>query len=306
MKDAKLKILRTGDAASTIPRLTPDQILETYGPPTKLLSNSSKSRKCQQYGVLNEVLYLTPGVFCPAATSGCLASCLGHSSGRMAFPTHVIARDRRTALYLTCRETFLWQLRGELTSLAAQAKFLGLTPAVRLNGSSDLPWEHLHSDLFHDFPQIQFFDYTKIRSRIKRFLSKKCWPVNYHLTFSADGKDDDARAVLAAGGTVAAVFWPELPKTWWNYPVIDGDTHDARFLDPKGVIVGLTAKGLACVDTTGFVIRPCPRCSTELNLHSSSEDTHLRTLHRCDRCQFLLHASRMKPAGRAEERGVAA
>src|SRR5262249_12945509 len=150
---------RTGDVASTISRLTPEQILDTYGPPAKLLSNSSKSRKCRHYGVLNEVLYLTPGVFCPAATSGCLAACLGHSSGRMGFPTHVIARDRRTAFYLISRDTFLCQLRGELTSLAAQAKFLGLTPAVRLNGTSDLPWEQFHSDLFDDFPQIRFFDY---------------------------------------------------------------------------------------------------------------------------------------------------
>jgi len=300
MKNANLRILRTGDAASTISRLTPQQILEQHGPPTKLLSTSSKSRKCREYGVLNEVLYLTPGVFCPAATSGCLTACLGHSSGRMAFPTHVIARDRRTALYFTSRETFLCQLKGELTSLAAQAKFLGLTPAVRLNGTSDLPWEQLHADLFHDFPHIQFFDYTKIRSRMIRFLSSQAWPANYHLTFSADGKNEHAGAILAAGGNLAAVFWPEPPKTWWNYPVIDGDSHDARFLDPKGVIVGLRAKGLGCVDTTGFVIRPCPTCSAELKLHSSSQDTHLRTLHRCDHCRFLLHASRMRrvdPAG---------
>ena len=27
-------------------------------------------------------------------------------------------------------------------------------------------------------------------------------------------------------------------------PVIDGDAHDLRFKDPKGVIVGLVAKGL--------------------------------------------------------------
>src|SRR5262249_34770957 len=153
-------------------------------------------------------------------------ACLGHSSGRMGFPSHVIARDRRTAFYLASRETFLWQLKGELTTLAAQAKFLGLTPAVRLNGTSDLPWEHFHSELFDDFPQIRFFDYTKVRSRMRRFLSKQDWPANYHLTFSADGKDEVVQSVLAAGGTVAAVFWPELPNSWWKYPVIDGDTHD--------------------------------------------------------------------------------
>jgi hypothetical protein len=224
----------------------------------------------------------------------------------MGFPTHVIARDRRAAFYVASRQTFLWQLKGELTSLAARAQFLGLTPAVRLNGTSDLPWEDFHSELFDDFPQIRFFDHTKLRSRMKRFLLSKCWPANYHLTFSADGKDDHARMVLEAGGSVAAVFWPELPKTWWNYPVIDGDTHDARFLDPRGVVVGLLAKGLACVDTTGFVIRPCPACSSDLTLCRVTEDTHVKTLHRCDKCQFLLHASRMKPAVPAEVPSVAA
>ena len=29
-----------------------------------------------------------------------------------------------------------------------------------------------------------------------------------------------------------------------NRRVIDGDAHDLRFTDPKGVIVGLVAKGL--------------------------------------------------------------
>jgi len=36
--------------------------------------------------------------------------------------------------------------------------------------------------------------------------------------------------------------------------VIDGDKDDLRFLDPKGVVVGLIAKGKAKRDTSGFVI----------------------------------------------------
>lgn len=37
--------------------------------------------------------------------------------------------------------------------------------------------------------------------------------------------------------------------------VIDGDLNDLRFLDPKGVVVGLSAKGsLAKNDKSGFVI----------------------------------------------------
>jgi hypothetical protein len=38
--------------------------------------------------------------------------------------------------------------------------------------------------------------------------------------------------------------------------VFNGDDSDLRFLDPKGVIVGLYAKGKAKKDTTGFVKYP--------------------------------------------------
>jgi hypothetical protein len=45
-----------------------------------------------------------------------------------------------------------------------------------------------------------------------------------------------------------------LPETFHGLKVIDGDKDDLRFLDPKGVIVGLIAKGDAIHDDTGFVI----------------------------------------------------
>jgi hypothetical protein len=66
---------------------------------------------------------------------------------------------------------------------------------------------------------------------------------------------DAARNFLDQGGTVAVVFWPEVPQSHWGKPVIDGDTHDARFLDQPGTIVGLKAKGKAKHDQTGFTVR---------------------------------------------------
>ena len=50
------------------------------------------------------------------------------------------------------------------------------------------------------------------------------------------------------------VFRNELPTHWNGFPVINGDENDLRFLDPKGVVVGLKAKGKAKTDTTGFVV----------------------------------------------------
>ena len=136
---------------------------------------------------------------------------------------------------------------------------LGCTPAARLNGSSDIAWEERHPDIFHEFPQIQFYDYTKIPARVERFLgirNRGSWPKNYHLTFSADaGYDRQAKRIIEHGGTVTVVFWPELADSWNGFPVIDGDRHDARFLDPQGCVVGLRAKGTAKKDASGFVFQ---------------------------------------------------
>ena len=104
-----------------------------------------------------------------------------------------------------------------------------------------------HANIMSMFPTLQFYDYTKRANRA-------ALPANYKLTFSlAENNDADALTVLARGGTVAAVFRKALPDTYWGYPVIDGDEHDLRFLDPAGVVVGLKAKGNAKRDQSGFV-----------------------------------------------------
>ncbi len=251
-----LPILRSGDPKTAWGKLSAAEILQNHGLPKFLLGSSKKTEKSRCIGILAKVLFFTPGVFCSHATQGCLAACLGHSSGRMQMPTHALARDCRTALYVEKPQLFLQMLTVELSRLEEEAKRLGLVPAVRLNGSSDIPWERLHPELFTEFPNIQFFDYTKVPARMEQFLSDPTWPRNYHLTFSAQpGNHDKAREILEHGGTVAVVFWPEVPQTHWGFQVIDGDKHDARFLDQAGTIVGLTAKGRAKIDQTGFTVR---------------------------------------------------
>ncbi len=288
----KLKILSSGDPQTNFHRFQPAEILALLGPPRRLLSSSTKIAKCLAVGILARIIYFTPGIFCPAATKGCRNACLGHTSGMMQFPTHAAARDRRAALYLEHPSLFLKRLRSELTLLETDALQYGLQPAVRLNGTSDLSWEILHPDLFAEFPNIQFFDYTKLYGRMLDFL--ECtFPANYHLTFSGDARNTHrTKDVLHRGGTVAMVFWPNLPQTWQGYQVIDGDLHDARFLDRESVVVGLRAKGLARVDTTGFVSRPCPTCGpdTQLAFVSLVECTHRNTLHECSKCSFKLKA----------------
>lgn len=112
-----------------------------------------------------------------------------------------------------------------------------MRPAVRINGTSDQP--QLALEMAREFPEVQFYDYTKIPAPWKRTLP------NYHLTFSFSGENlADCMAALEHGINVAVVFpTANFPKTWNGYPVINGDKNDLRFLDPNNVVVGLKAKG---------------------------------------------------------------
>jgi hypothetical protein len=110
-----------------------------------------------------------------------------------------------------------------------------------------LSWEKytIHDkNLFELFPQVQFYDYTKVLGR------KVAQYKNYHLTFSkADGNDSDVAEALMQGMSVVAVY-DEIPAG-----VPSADETDLRFLDPKGTMLGLKAKGRAKKDYSGFVIR---------------------------------------------------
>jgi hypothetical protein len=154
------------------------------------------------------------------------------------------------------REGFLARLRREVELLEKRARKRNLKPAVRLNGSSDLPWERIVPSLFAEFPQVRFYDYTKSPSRVQAWINGES-PRNYHLTFSraeTEQSQRDAERLAQCGANVAVVF-DRLPYKWRGRPVIDGDKHDARFVDRRGVIVGLIAKGKAKKDRTGFVVR---------------------------------------------------
>ena len=83
----------------------------------------------------------------------------------------------------------------------------------------------------------------------------------YHLTFSAaDGNDQDVSKAIVQGYNIATVFGIKkslpMPETYQGLPVYNGDESDLRFTDPKGVVVGLYAKGKAKKDSTGFVKYP--------------------------------------------------
>ena len=232
----------------------------------KLLSTANpKIQKGAKLGYLSFILHLAPATLsgketCPKRTAGCTAACLNTAGRGGMFKrgenTNMIqqARIRKTKMFFEDRQAFIAQLEKDIVLGIKQAKKLGLTPVFRLNGTSDLAWEKYtmkgsDKNVFEMFDNIQFYDYTKVLGRKVSHLK------NYHLTFSAaDGNDADVARAVAQGMNVAAVF-DRLPEEYMGREVIDADEHDLRFLDPKGVIAGLKAKGRAKKDTSGFVRR---------------------------------------------------
>lgn len=170
------------------------------------------------------------------------------------------ARIARTVAFFDHRRWFADRLRVELTHARLFAARAGLQAAVRPNVLSDVMWEKLFPWMFEEFPDVQFYDYTKHVRRMLRSLDPQGgFPANYHLTFSrSEDNTDDCLRVLRQGGNVAVVFLSPT-DSWHGYPAVDGDQTDLRFLDPRGgVVIALSAKGTARSDTSGFVERGCP------------------------------------------------
>jgi len=249
----------------------------------KLLSTGNpKVLKGIKQGYNTYILHLAPATLsgyntCPKATVGCAAACL-NTAGRGGMfkkgeATNAIqqARIRKTKLFYENQVEFMRLLVADIELAVKQSKRLGLTPVFRLNGTSDIAWEKYpvirdgfqYNNIFAAFTELTFYDYTKMLNRKVGQYS------NYSLTFSAaDGNDDEVGKAAIQGYNIAMVFNLKKTESMPEYhvinytggakalPVYNGDESDLRFLDPKGVIVGLYAKGKAKKDTSGFVKQP--------------------------------------------------
>ena len=230
----------------------------------KLLTTSNtKIKKGEKLGFMSFGIHLAPAKLsgfnvCPSASKGCAAACL-NTAGMGVYSTVQNARIAKTKFFFKDKEAFLSQLFKEIRSAIRKAEKNSMVPCFRLNLTSDLPWENIRNKdgqtVCDAFPTVQFYDYTKIASRMEKKLEKINWPKNYHLTFSrSESNGKITEAILASGGSVAAVFRGALPKTWHGKKVINGDETDLRFKDPKNCVVGLIQKGRAKKDHTGFVL----------------------------------------------------
>ena len=220
------------------------------------IDNNAKTVKGQKAGYMTAILYLAPSTqsgfqVCPMASEGCKKACL-YTAGHGAFNNVQQGRINKTRWFIQERNTFMDQLRKEINNHVKNATRKRFIPCIRLNGTSDISWEA--TGIFEQFPEVQFYDYTKIYKRALKFVNGQ-YPSNYHLTYSLNEDNyKEAFDILLKGGNISAVFRNELPENYKGYKVINADETDLRFTDDNNIIAGLKAKGQAKKDYSGFVL----------------------------------------------------
>lgn len=178
---------------------------------------------------------------CLWRTEDCTKLCL-NCAGKGSLSSVQQARIRKTQRMVQYPVGFFNNLIAEMVRATKKHNGTPITPVMRLNGTSDLPWDQICPELFLFFGERgwRFYDYTKSFQRAR-------WQP-WDNTFSYSGHNwKDCETLLQAGkARIAMVFDTKrgkpLPTSYRGYEVIDGDKDDLRFLDPTGVIVGLRYK----------------------------------------------------------------
>jgi len=243
------------------------------------INSSAKLVKNKKVNNYTYVVYLAPSDasgynVCLNSTKECRLGCLA-TSGRVKIETYSKkntiqnARVVKTKLFFEDQQFFMNWMVAEMIGYKAKAKRDGYAFSARLNGTSDIEWEHITIDsqggktIFEVFPETKFYDYTKNPAR----MVTAHLPSNYHLTFSYSGRNEYVSLkVLEQGKNVAVIFnlkkGEKLPESWNGYPVINGDLTDYRPFDPAGSVVGLRWKVIAnrannkAIKESCFVVQP--------------------------------------------------
>ena len=222
--------------------ITLDQVIKRLKKGHFLGTENSKTKKGNKDGFYTGILYLAPHKitgfnFCAMAIN-CIKDCL-FNSGRGKFATVTIARIIKTLAFLLDRTEFIKHIEKDILRLKNKAIKNNYALAIRLNGTSDINISKYFGHIIDDHKDVYFYDYTKI---LHFALNNK--HDNYHITFSYDGLNiANTKKALEHGINASVVFKDKLPATFLGYNVIDGDENDLRFLDKKGIIIGLKYKG---------------------------------------------------------------
>lgn len=147
-------------------------------------------------------------------------------------PAPLLAKCKRTKLFLEDRKFFEDILDIELLTYRRVAALKGVKLAIRMNVTADVDW----TEFARKNSDVQFYDYSKM-------FTRKNIPSNYHITYSASEKtsENQIRKMVADGKIVAMVF-KNVPTSWKGIPVVSGDDDDNRYVDVKGIIIGLKYK----------------------------------------------------------------
>lgn len=219
------------------------------------VAHSAKMSASYRNGTMTYCIYLAPwqssGYQVCGGGQNCHKHCLNYSGqekvAEFAFGSAnrvMGARICKTRAFYEKRDLFMQVMIHEIKRYMRKAENMNMEFSVRINGTSDLS-----PLLFKDpisgknvlelFPNVQFYDYTKIPNRIK--LMEKY--ANYDVTFSYDGYNGkECEEFLRNGGKVAVVFYDKknrLPKEYKGWKVVSGNEYDMRYLDEKQTIIGL-------------------------------------------------------------------
>ena len=217
------------------------------------VNNGAKHQKAEKYKELVYTIYLAPANLsgyevCAGRTAECTALCLNESGhNRMDMKTNMInnSRIRKTQMFFENHEFFVrWVIR-DIQAGITRAKKQGYRFSVRLNNTSDISPElfwikenGIKKNILELFPEIQFYDYTKVMGRL-RLMNKYD---NYDLTYSYNGSNMETCLQLLKSGIKVAMVFEKVPEEFEGFKVVDGDLYDMRYKDEPGVIIGLKYK----------------------------------------------------------------
>ena len=229
------------------------KLLNTTASNTKIKKTQNKPNNYFGKPIRMASLSLLPDrIICPGSkAAGCMDACLKESGRAKQFESINISRQKKTDYWHADQAGFLSQLTRELTNFQKNVcQRQNVQGVVRLNTISDIPFEE--HGIPQQFPDLFFYDYTKQAKRLAGNL-----PANYRLMFSYSDRpqyQNQVAAALPTGVPIAVVFKNRLPSEYLGRPVIDGDLSDLDNVIAGPVVVGLTAKGPALKDQSGFVV----------------------------------------------------
>jgi len=235
---------------------------------SSILSSNSKIEKTPAgVPIINSGISLAPakrsGIrnVCAAATAACIAACVLWWAGRTVTAVVRAAAVARTMLLHFMPAVFHARLDAEIEAQERAADAAGARSFCRPNAASD---EDYGPAIARRHPRTNFYDYSKVRQRVRDYLAGK-FPPNYHVSYSVHEHSEfrDVAEFLRAGGNVVVVvdsyYWgpskrfgtlPEFVTFRGptgeeiTVPAVDGDVADIRTpeFDGRGNAVVLRLK----------------------------------------------------------------